>query len=42
MALGIEVGLSLVHIVLDGDPVHLHKKGAKPPPQFLASFLSLI
>jgi len=41
MALGIEVGLSLVHIVLDGDPVHLPKKGAKPP-QFLASFLSLI
>jgi len=46
MALGMEVGLGLVHIVLDGDTaplVHivldgdtapLPKKGAEPPPNF--------
>jgi len=31
MALGIEVGLGLVHIVLDGDTAPLPKKGAEPP-----------
>ena len=37
MALGRRVGLSPRHIVLDGDPVSLPKKGAEPP-QFLAHF----
>ena len=31
MALGTEVGLGPVHIVLDGDPAPLPKKGADPP-----------
>jgi len=31
MALGMEVGLGLVHIVLDGDTATLPKKGAEPP-----------
>jgi len=31
MALGMEVGLGLVHIVLDGDTAPLSKKGAEPP-----------
>jgi len=31
MALGMEVGLGPGHIVLDGDPAHLPKKGAQPP-----------
>jgi len=34
MALGVEVGLGPGHIVLDGDPAHLPKKGAEPPPIF--------
>ena len=36
MALGMEVGLGPSHIVLDGDPAPLPKKGAEPPPQFSA------
>jgi len=36
MALGVEVGLGPGHIVLDGDPVLLPKKGAETPPQFSA------
>ena len=51
MALGMEVGLGLVHIVLDGDTaplVHivldgdtapLPKKGAEPPPNFRPIFI---
>jgi len=35
MALGMEVGLGPVHIVLDGDTAPLPKKGAEPP-QFSA------
>ena len=35
MALGMEVGLGPVHIVLDGDTAPLPKKGAEPP-EFLA------
>jgi len=35
MALGMEVGFGPGHIVLDGDPVPLPKKGDKAP-QFLA------
>jgi len=35
MTLGMEVGLSPGHIVLDGDPARLPKKGAEPP-QFSA------
>jgi len=31
MALGMEVGLGPGHIVLDGDPTPLPKKGAEPP-----------
>jgi len=31
MAVGIEVGLSPGHILLDGDPALLPKKGAEPP-----------
>jgi len=38
-ALGTEVGLGPGHIVLDGDPTPLSKKGAEPPPQFSAQFL---
>ena len=38
MALGTEVGLSRGDFVLDGDPVALPQKGAKPPPQFSAHF----
>ena len=37
MALGMEVGLGPGHIVLDGDPDPLPKKGTEP--QFLAHFL---
>jgi len=33
-ALGIEVDLGPGHIVLDGDPVPLPKKGQSPPPIF--------
>jgi len=36
MPLGTEVGLGPDDIVLDGDPAPLPKKGAEPPPQFLA------
>ena len=36
MPLGTEVGLCPGDIVLDGDPTPLHKKGAQPPPKFLA------
>ena len=40
MALGVEVSLGPGHIVLDGDPALLPKKGAEPPPppQFSAHF----
>jgi len=38
MALDIEVGLSPVDFVLDGDPAPLPKKGAEPPPQLSAHF----
>ena len=31
MALGMEVGLGPSHIVLDGDPAPLPKKGTAPP-----------
>jgi len=34
MALGMEVGLGPGHIVLDGDPAPLPKKGTEPPPDF--------
>ena len=34
MALGMEVGLGPVHIVLDGDTAAFPKKGAEPPPIF--------
>ena len=33
MALGMEVGLGPVHIVLDGDTAPLSKKGHSPPPR---------
>jgi len=33
-----EVGLGPGHVVLDGDPAPLPKKGAKPHPQFSAHF----
>jgi len=33
MALGVEVGFVPGHIVLDGDPGPLPKKGTEPPPQ---------
>ena len=32
MALGMEVGLGPGHVVLDGDPATLLKKGAQPLP----------
>jgi len=32
MALGVKVGLSPGHIVLDGDPIALPQKGAEPLP----------
>jgi len=31
MALGMEVGLGPGHIMLDGDPASLPKKGTEPP-----------
>jgi len=34
-----EVRLGSAHIVLDGDPAPLPKKGAEPPPQFFGPFL---
>jgi len=34
MELGMEVGLGPGHIVLDGDPATLLKKGAEPLPNF--------
>jgi len=37
MPLGREVGLGPIHIVLDGDPPPLPKKGAQPP--FFGPFL---
>jgi len=36
MALGMEVGLGLGHIVLDGDPAPPPQKGGTAPPQFSA------
>jgi len=39
MALGMEVGLGPVHIVLDGDTAAFPKKGAEPPPIFGPSLL---
>jgi len=38
MALGMEEGLGPGHIVLDGDPAALPKKGPEPPSQFSAHF----
>ena len=38
MALGIEVYLGPGHIVLDGDPASLPKKGGRAPSQFLVHF----
>jgi len=38
MVLGMEVGLGPGHIVLDGDPAPLPKKGTEPRPQFSAHF----
>jgi len=34
MKLGMQVGLGLGHIVLDGDPAPPSSKGAQPPPNF--------
>ena len=39
MPLGIQVGLGLGHIVLDGDPAHLPKKVAEPPSNFRRIFI---
>ena len=39
IALGMEVGLGPGHIVLDGDPALLPKKGAEPPPNFRPIFI---
>ena len=41
MALGMEVGLGPGHIVLDGEPTPIPKKGAEPPifgPFLLSSY----
>jgi len=40
MALGMEVGLGPGHIVLDGEPAPLPKKGAAPSPIFGPFLLS--
>ena len=40
MALGMEVGLGPGHIVLDGDPAPLPKKGPEPPPIFGPSIVA--
>ena len=37
MPLGTDVGLDPGDFVLDGDPAHRLKKGAKPIPQFSAN-----
>jgi len=34
MKLGMQVDLGFSHIVLDGDPAPLPKKGTEPPPIF--------
>ena len=34
MKFGMQVGLSRGHIVFDGDPAPLPKKGTEPPPIF--------
>jgi len=34
MALGVEVGLSPGHVVLDEEPAPFPQKGAEPPPNF--------
>ena len=34
MALGVEVGLSPGHVVLDEEPAPFPQKGAEPPPIF--------
>ena len=39
MALGMEVGLGPVHIVLDGDTAPLPKKGSRVPPNFQPIFI---
>jgi len=39
MALGMVVSLCQRHIVLDGDPTALPKKGAEPPPDFGRIFI---
>jgi len=38
VVLDMEVGLSPVDFLLDGDPVPFPQKGAEPPPQFSAHF----
>ena len=38
MALGMEMGLGPGHIVLDGNPAPLPKRGRGPAPQFFAHF----
>ena len=38
LVLGVEVGLSPGHFVLDGDPAPSSKRGRRPPPQFSAHF----
>jgi len=39
MALGTEEGLGPGHIVLDGDPAVLPKRGQSPPPSIFGPFL---
>jgi len=39
MALGTKVGLGPGHILLDGDPAPIPKKGAEPPPPIFGPFL---
>jgi len=34
MKLGVQIGLGTGHIVLDGDPARLPKRGTAPPPNF--------
>jgi len=40
MALGMEVGLGPGHIVIDGDPAHLPKKGVESPNFWLISIVA--
>jgi len=41
MPLGMEVGLSPGHIVLDGDTVPPSQKGGTAPPQFSAGWIKM-